>query len=68
MNIIERIAQLLTELTGEHVTNLAAAGAVAVAAVSVLMLLVAPVWIKNGRVDWDAVEAERKRLEEEYDD
>jgi hypothetical protein len=68
MNIIERIAQLLTELTGEPVSNLAATLAVVVAAVSVLMLLVAPVWIKNSRVDWDAVEAERKRLEGEYDD
>lgn len=68
MNIIERIARLLTELTGEPVTNLSAAGVVVTVAVCVLMLLVAPVWFKNGRVDWDAVEAERKRLEAEYDD
>lgn len=65
--MIERIAQILTELTGHPVTNTAAAGVVGVAAVCALLLLVAPVWVKNGRVDWDAVDAERKRLEEEYD-
>jgi hypothetical protein len=63
--MIDWIAQFLTELTGGPVSRLAAGGVVAVAIICVLMLLFGAAWIDSGRIDWDAVEADRKRLEED---
>lgn len=63
--MIERIAQLLTELTGHPVSNGAVTGALVVLGFSVLLILFGRAWHNGGQIDWDAVEAERKRLEEE---
>ncbi len=63
--VLEFIAQFLTKWTGNPVTRDDAVGLVVVAVACVVMLLFAAAWRKSGQVDWEAVEAERKRLEEE---
>ena len=63
--MFEKISKILTELTGSPVSELAVAGVVVVGAISVVVILFAIAWHKSGQIDWDAVEAERKRLEAE---
>lgn len=65
--MIDWIARFLSELTGDPVSRLDAVGVVVIAVVCVFILLFGAAWIDSGRIDWDAVEAERKRLEEEDD-
>ena len=64
--MIEKIAQILTDLTGSTVGETAVAGALFIGAISVVVILFAVAWHKSGQIDWDAVEAERKRLEDDY--
>lgn len=63
--MIERISQLLTELMGSPVTNADVTWMVIIAVGSLIALLFATAWKKSGQIDWEAVEEERKRLEEE---
>ena len=63
--VLEFIAQMLTKWTGNPVTRDDAVGIVVVAVACVVMLLFAVAWRKSGQIDWEAVEAERTRLEEE---
>lgn len=65
--MIDWLARFLSELTGDTVSRLDAIGVLVIAAICVFMLLFGAAWIDSGRIDWDAVEAERKRLEEEDD-
>lgn len=63
--MIERIAQLLTELMGSPVSEGDVIAMVVIAVGSLIALLFATAWKKSGQIDWEAVEEERKRLEEE---
>jgi hypothetical protein len=63
--VLEFIAQFLTEWSGTPATRDDAVGIVVVAVACIVMLLFFAAWRKSGQIDWDAVEAERKRLEEE---
>lgn len=63
--MIERIAQLLTELMGSPVSEGDVTWMVIIAVGSLIALLFAAAWKKSGQIDWEAVEEERKRLEEE---
>lgn len=63
--VLEFIAQMLTEWSGIPATRDDAVGIVVVAVACIVMLLFSVAWRKSGQIDWDAVEAERKRIEEE---
>ncbi len=63
--MLERIAQILSELTGTPVTNADVISMVVISGGCILALLFVAAWNRSGQIDWEAVEAERKRLEEE---
>ena len=65
--MIDWLARFLSELTGDTVSRLDAIGVLVIAGICVFLRLFGAAWIDSGRIDWDAVEAERKRLEEEDD-
>lgn len=64
--MVEKIAQILTDLTGCPVSETGVVGALVIGAVSVVAILFAVAWHRSGQIDWEAVEAERRRLEDDY--
>lgn len=64
--MIEKIAQFLTELMGFPVDPRSVIGILVVLAGMVVVPVFVRMWCKSGQIDWDAVEAERKRLEDDY--
>ena len=64
--MIEKIAQFLTDLMGFPVDPRSVIGILVVLAGVVIAPMIAKAWCKSGEIDWDAVEAERRRLEDDY--
>ena len=64
--MIEKVTQFLTELMGFPVDPRSVIGILVVLTGVVIAPMIAKVWCKSGQIDWDAVEAERKRLEDDY--
>ena len=62
--MIDKIAQFLTELMGFPVDPRSVIGILVVLAGVVVAPMIAKAWCESGEIDWEAVEAERKRLEE----
>ena len=62
--MIEKIAQILTDLTGFPVDPRSVIGILVVLAGVVIAPMIAKAWCRSGQIDWESVEAERKRLED----
>lgn len=62
--MIEKIAQFLTDLTGFPVDPRSVIGILVVLAGVVIAPMIAKAWCRSGQIDWESVEAERKRLED----
>ena len=62
--MVEKIAQFLTDLIGSPVSSGAVIAVLIVLVGFFAVALFVQAWCRSGQIDWDAVEAERKRLED----
>jgi len=63
--MVERIAQILTELIGSPVSKGDVLGMLVILGICVIMGIMGSIAVKNSRIDYEAVEADRKRYEKE---
>lgn len=63
--MVERIAQILTELIGNPVSKGDVIGMLVILGICVTMGIMGSIAVKNSRIDYEAVEADRKRYEKE---
>ena len=62
--MIERIAQFLTAMIGSPVSSGAVIAVLLIIVGFFAVALFVQAWCRSGQIDWEAVEAERKRLED----
>lgn len=63
--MVEMIAQFLTDLTGSPVSSGAVIAVLIVLVGFFAVSLFVQAWCRSGQIDWDAVDAEYKRLEDD---